>query len=56
VSKKIALTAICRICGRRRARAFLRLCIYGDEWECRDGKGCDAVFWGRVLPGARHAP
>jgi hypothetical protein len=51
-----ALTAVCRICGRRRARAFLRRCIYGYEWECRDDKGCDAVFWDRVLPGARHAP
>jgi hypothetical protein len=43
-----ALTAVCRICGRRRVRTLLRRDIYGDEWECRSAKDCDAAVEGRA--------
>lgn len=32
----------CRICFRYRPVRFMQRDIYGDEWECRGVKGCEA--------------
>jgi hypothetical protein len=37
----------CRICGRLRARTLMQRDIYGDEWECRSAKDCDAAVEGK---------